>query len=302
MVSREQVKGLFRKISVWKNGDQRAPHKPLLILYALSRLGAAASGKKIAYKEVDEVMRPLLAQFGPSRKTYHPELPFWHLQNDGIWELNVDPAILPHRKGSTNPTKNQLLSHDVSGGFPSEIYKALENDPLLVSEVASEILESHFPQSMHDEILASVGLELQRAAVVKHPRDAAFRETVLRAYEYRCAICDFDIRLGNQTLGVEAAHVKWHQAGGPSTVDNGIALCILHHKMFDYGAFTMSQDTHKVIVSEKAHGTSGFRDLLMQYHGKSLRQPINPLYRISDVYVQWHENEVFKKPARYLES
>jgi len=300
MISRDQLKERFRKIAVWRNGDQRAPHKPLLILYALSRLDSAASGK-IAYKDVDEALRPLLAQFGPSRKSYYPELPFWHLQTDGIWELNIDPATIPHRKGSKNPTKGQLLSQDVRGGFSSEIYTALKEDPFLVSEVVSEILESHFPSSMHDEILASVGLELQRATVIKQPRDAAFRETVLRAYEYRCAVCDFDIRIGNQTLGIEAAHVKWHQAGGPSTADNGVALCILHHKMFDYGAFTMSQNTHKVIVSEKAHGTSGFHDLLMQYHGKPLRQPINPLYLVNDVYVQWHENEVFKKPARHLE-
>src|SRR5258708_26302042 len=29
---------LFRSVSVWKKGDERAPHKPLLILYALGKL------------------------------------------------------------------------------------------------------------------------------------------------------------------------------------------------------------------------------------------------------------------------
>jgi putative restriction endonuclease len=27
----------FDKLNIWRQGDQRAPHKPLLILYALAR-------------------------------------------------------------------------------------------------------------------------------------------------------------------------------------------------------------------------------------------------------------------------
>ena len=42
--------------------------------------------------------------------------------------------------------------------------------------------------------------------------------------------------LDQETLGIEAAHIKWHQAGGPDTEDNGLALCTLHHKRFDRGA------------------------------------------------------------------
>jgi predicted restriction endonuclease len=34
----EKLLTRVRKVSVWKKGDQRAPHKPLLILYALGKL------------------------------------------------------------------------------------------------------------------------------------------------------------------------------------------------------------------------------------------------------------------------
>jgi putative restriction endonuclease len=79
---------------------------------------------------------------------------------------------------------------------------------------------------------------------------------VLRAYEYSCAVWGFDVRLGTMSIALEAAHIKWHQAGGPDEESNGLALRMLHHKLFDRGVFTLSE-TMKVIVSENANGTRG---------------------------------------------
>ncbi len=42
--------------------------------------------RSIHYAKVDRDLRTLLAGFGPSRKSYHPEYPFWRLQKDGLWE------------------------------------------------------------------------------------------------------------------------------------------------------------------------------------------------------------------------
>lgn len=73
----------------------------------------------------------------------------------------------------------------------------------------------------------------------------------------RCAVCGFDVRLGTSQLGIDAAHIKWHQAGGPDVVPNAFALCVLHHKLFDRGVFSVDQG-HRVIVSEQTHGGNGF--------------------------------------------
>jgi len=69
-------------------------------------------------------------------------------------------------------------------------------------------------------------------------RDPAFRQKVLKAYEWRCAVCGFDVKLGTVAIALDAAHIRWHQAGGPDVENNGLALCVLHHKTFDLGAFT----------------------------------------------------------------
>lgn len=291
-----QLKKLFRNITVWKKGQQRAPHKPLLLLYALANL-SRGGGARLPYSLVDKDLRSLLIQFGPTRKSDHPEFPFWRLQNDGLWTLYGAKKV-KLRKGSTDAPRTQLLKYDVHGGFRKEVKEALSANAGLVKEIAADILQAHFPSSMHDDILTAVGLDISGSAS-KTKRDPAFRDNVLTAYEYRCAVCGFDVRIGNQTLGLEAAHVKWHQAGGPDTVNNGLALCTLHHKALDYGAFTISTE-HRVLVSEKAHGSRGFDEWLMEYHGHPVAEPVNQAYVVDAPYLEWHKREVFKGEERPL--
>jgi hypothetical protein len=94
-------------------------------------------------------------------------------------------------------------------------------------------------------------------------RDPSFRERVLKAYEYRCAVCGFDVRLKAVPVALDAAHIRSHQAGGPDVEGNGLALCVLHHKTFDLGAFTVSDGV--VLISDWAYGTAGFQEWLMAY-------------------------------------
>ncbi|MDY6826606.1 MAG: HNH endonuclease [Bacillota bacterium] len=98
---------------------------------------------------------------------------------------------------------------------------------------------------------------------------------------------------------MEAAHIKWHQAGGPDEIVNGIALCSMHHKLFDRGVFTLNDDMI-FRVAEDAHGTGGMEEWLMRYHGKQIRKPQRPNYYPDDDFLHWHVREVFRGPARYL--
>jgi predicted restriction endonuclease len=42
--------------------------------------------------------------------------------------------------------------------------------------------------------------------------------------ERRCAICGYDTKVGQWDLALDAAHIQWHQAAGPSILQNGLAL------------------------------------------------------------------------------
>jgi putative restriction endonuclease len=295
-VPRDAILNQFDGLNVWSRGGQRAPHKPLLVLYALGRW-QRGDRADIPFRDADPDLTVLLKEFGPSRRSYHPEYPFWHLQNDGVWALRATGAMKA-RKGNTDPPKRELLSHDARGGFTPDVQAALRADPALVTEIAARLLENHFPESLHQDILAAVGLTLGAGEPAKRGRDPQFRQRVLTAYEYRCAVCGFDVRLGSVPIALDAAHIRWHQAGGPDEEGNGLALCVLHHKTFDLGAFTVSREG-VLLVSDQAHGTEGFEEVLLRHHGRKARPPQRPEWAPSPEHLDWHAREVFKGAARH---
>lgn len=283
---------------MWRRGGSRAPHKPLLILYALS-LCVQNKDRLTAYPIIENHLKKLLVEFGPSRKSYHPEYPFWRLQNDKIWELSNSENVTA-RKGNTDAKKSELLKYNVHGGFTREIHQLLRDNPEVISEISLAILEDNFPHSMHDDILQAVGLlELDHMKNTDRKRDPDFRDKILNAYEHQCAVCGFNVRVGNSLVALEAAHIKWYQAGGPDDEENGIALCSLHHKLFDRGAFTISQDK-KIQVSDKAYGTTGFTEWLMAFHGECLKEPQRPAFSPKHEFISWHIREVFQGEGRYM--
>jgi putative restriction endonuclease len=284
---------LFEDLNIWKQGGQRAPHKPLLVLYALGRW--AQGDFEVSYRQVEKDVSALLREFGPPRKSDHPEQPFWRLQRDGVWTVYA-PAGLPLKTGDDIPRATALRQHNVRAGFTPVVLDALAADPGLSSTIATQLLNEHFPESLHQDILNAVGLSLETTTRGRK-RDPAFRQRVLKAYEYRCAVCGFDVRLGSVSIGLDAAHIRWHQAGGPESEDNGLALCVLHHKTFDLGAFTVADGL--LLVSDQANGTSWFLESLMAFHGRPIREAQHPDWSPHPRHLEWHGREVFKGDARH---
>jgi putative restriction endonuclease len=245
---------------------------------------------------VDDALRQLLVEFGPPRRSFHPEYPFWRLQNDDLWEVQSDAPLQP-RKGNTDPKRSELIKYSAVGGFPEDIYTLLRADPGLISRAAGRLVSGHFPSSLHGELLAAVGLPTTQAVGGPKARDAEFRENVIRAYQHQCAVCGFNVRLGTSDLALEAAHIRWHQMGGPDQVPNGVCLCVMHHRLFDRGALGISQKG-VVLVSENVHGTSGLNEWLLRFEGNQLKRPQRSEYYPADNFVGWHLQEVFRGPAR----
>jgi len=291
----KELKQLFAKINVWKRGDERAPHKPLLLLMALAK--CRNNQRYISFAEVDKELKELLMDFGPSRQQQHTEFPFWRLQNDGIWQLQHTEEIKTTSSGDAS--KKELLKRNILGGFKPEIYDLIHSDSKLLHQIAQDLLEKSFPASIHEDILSAVGLEYEIENIQRSKRDPNFRKRILVSYEYQCSVCNFSVRLGNTLLALEAAHIKWHQAGGPDIEDNGLALCSIHHKLFDRGAFTLS-DSLIIEVSEQVNGATGCQEWLISFHGKPMKRPQNPDNSPKPSFLAWHRKEVFRGPSRYL--
>lgn len=108
-----------------------------------------------------------------------------------------------------------------------------------------------------------------------HQRE--FRERVVRAYQYHCAVC----RLRRDEL-LDAAHiVPDADPRGVPSVTNGLALCTLHHAAFDRHVIGITPDyvvqvRRDVLDQEDGpmliHGLQGF-------HGRPLRLPTRETWR-----------------------
>ncbi len=294
-MSDEAVRARFRELGVWQRGGERAPYKPLLLLYALA--GYRSGGERlIPFAEIKERLPGIFRAFGPARKSYRVAYPFWYLRTDGIWQVQAATNLEARTGKAREPSEQSLLVADARGGLTPELFAAVTADDQLLRDIVSDLLHAHFPDTLHDEILSAVGLEL---AVKRAVRNALFRQDVLLAYEARCAVCDFDARLIESLLAIEAAHVRWHQAGGPATIENGVALCSLHHNLFDRGAFTLTPDL-RLEVSQQVSGGPATEAQLIRFHGTRMRLPSNPAHAPQRMFVTWHREQVFKAPGRWL--
>lgn len=117
--------------------------------------------------------------------------------------------------------------------------------------------------------VADAGTEARRlyitTTVRKRVHQRSFRERVLRAYREQCALC----RLRHLSL-LDAAHIiPDRDPQGAPVVNNGIALCKLHHAAFDSFLIGISPD-YNIEVRP---------DILSEEDGPMLQHGLKELHR-----------------------
>ena len=309
-----EIKDLSEKIknlNTFRKGDRRAPHKPLLLLIAIAEF---QKGKReLKFDEVKTNLLPLLLAYAPPVKSRHqPELPYWYLCSDGLWDVYSSSKI-QYQKGGF-PTISSLKN--TSGGLKAEILELLKRDSAVADIIISQILNEYFPPSVHDELLDRIGfipsdepekfsIEDEPAARYKNAyRDPEFRKSVLRAYEHECVVTGFRASLNGTYFGCEAAHIKWHAYNGPDSVSNGVSLEPTMHKLLDAGAWTLTDD-RRVLVSAEYTGSGTAIERLRKYHGQAIKSPITGERPVSVEFIKWHrlakQGGVFREPALALD-
>ena len=305
-----ELQSLFANLKVWHAQGWRAPHKPLLALWAIGR--CLRNEVRLApYDEIARELGDLLRRFGPPRKRVNPDLPFWHLRRDGVWEVPEADRITETLSGHAHISS--LHREGAQGGLPADVFLALRQDKITALDIVYSLLDAHFPDTLHDDILRAVGIntgyaqpaasdsrakERQGTAgsfkqVRRRSRDPAFSKAVLDAYGERCAVCAFAVRMHDAPVALDAAHIKWHRAGGRDRdkVSNGLSLCALHHRLFDAGAFTLSPK-YTVITAPAALGP-GRDQSLGQFSRCSILLPEKTEDYPDWKSLKWHHREVF---------
>lgn len=106
MASSKSLQQAIANIKIWHKGEQRAPHKPLLLLYVLA---GYLNGHPRLFdygSEIYEPLHSLLERFGPQRSHYRPDMPFWRLQGDG---LTVDASMRADASASFTPAQHKVF-------------------------------------------------------------------------------------------------------------------------------------------------------------------------------------------------
>ncbi len=274
MSSSKNLQQAIADITIWRKGEQRAPHKPLLLLYVLAGY-QQGHGRLFDYgSEVRDPLHSLLERFGPLRAQYRPDMPFWRLQGDGFWELqNAEHC------SSKQPPAGELVTHNVAGGFDAQHLVLLKKSNNLINALAQQILEAHFTESIQEEIADELGFDILQ---IRKQRDPLFRQQVLRAYNYECATTVLrlpwkpPISNGNSTAGPARFQTAWR-----------------HHKAFDKGSIGLDESM-RVLVSPAVNGSGMVGILFWDFDGKSIALPMMRGNYPKEGFVEWHRKEVFR--------
>ncbi|GAA1755252.1 HNH endonuclease [Luedemannella helvata] len=279
-----------------ERGGRRSPHKPLLVLLALGRLHQGHTDG-LTWQDAQQRLADLITEYGPASRTRPAQsaaYPFTRLRSDAIWVLDADVPM-----DDVGP----LNRHNPVGRFTPELQTLLHGDPDLVRSTAHALAEAHFPATVAADVLADVGFDpdlvLTAPDVLPDPtgardrrRDPAWRHAILQAWDLQCAFCGYDGQILGTTVGVEAAHVRWFSFDGPDSLDNGLALCVLHHKLFDRGVIGLDH-THRIDVTTAFRTSTDAGRAIYALHGRHL-QPRPGTQPPATDHIAWHRREVFK--------
>jgi putative restriction endonuclease len=277
----------------------------LLVLWLLGRFVTSGS-TAVTYDEAEGPVSRLINDFGPvmtnpSQAKQRAAMPCVHLERT-LWDLR-DSAGQPIRP--TDPDRGGWLRAQGAHGRMRPEVERLLADPGTVAAAARLLLQQHFTPALQAPICDAVGLDLtgwdvQTVSVPgqrqQRARRPGFVEDVLHAYAYACAFCGFDGAIGRNPVGLEAAHVRWHSQDGPDEVNNGLALCSLHHTLFDLGVLGLLPDL-RIQVSRWYVARSTAGQAIDALHGQPIAAPRPGHLTIDPHYIHWHHQQVFKRPA-----
>jgi CPA1 family monovalent cation:H+ antiporter len=173
-MTRDSVLHRFDKLGVWSRGDQRAPHKPLLVLYALGRWSRGGEGGhpvQAGGGGLDRAAPGVRA----APESYHAEYPFWRLQNDGVWAVHAS-GPLTLRRGQTDAETSEPLAKNAAGGFTPAVQAGLlvGNPGRRFAMSPTTVRNLTLFWELTDEVLNAVLLVLLGLAVLAVPFDARY--------------------------------------------------------------------------------------------------------------------------------
>ena len=169
-----------------------------------------------------------------------------------------------------------------------------------VQKIARRLMESRRPVNYSPIDTEKRVITTTREALL---RIRGFRQAVIQAYGYTCAVCGLKVNSPDRlSWEVEAAHIVPHHSMGRDDIWNGIALCHLHHWAFDVGWFSL-RDDYAVEVSSrvgslpKDYGRLGDYEFItaLSRRPERILLPSNSEIQPHQNAIRWHRQNVFRR-------
>lgn len=285
---------------------RRAPYKPLLLLWLIGRISNQGD-PEVCFQDAETELQTLLNEFRVGSTAPKPEHPFVYFgSKPDLWQVtdrsgkDIFRMSAPLDASRSAPARETVtfLRREATGRLSEGFVKAVQ-DTEQRDQIVNYLLESEFPPSTHEDVLSRCDLLI--AAIKRVGRDPSFRTTVLIAYENQCSFCSFGAYLRGESVSVDAAHLRMHSKNGPNVIENGVALCVLHHRLFDRGAIglSMQDGERKILVSQHLNV---FDDpssrTLLALSQEPMRLPQRGYAPPDKSHIQWHYENLFQHPAR----
>lgn len=272
--------------------QNRHPHKPLLLLAVIDLIEAGYYGSNFLFlsPELSETFDSYWRTALPCEDPGEITTPWKHLSSEGFWHRAADRQ--PFTRGRSITIESELFSllQDASS-------RAILRESLIsfhFSEEAAEDLRRSARTTIAafeyaQRLIEQISIR-DTATLV---RSQAFRIAVVRAYDYRCAICGVRIFSDEGRAVVEAAHIiPWSRSHDDSPA-NGLSLCRLCHWAFDAGMLGVDDD-YSVLASSRMSREGNHPGVLSIVANRQIFRPdIESLWPTTD-RLEWHREHIFR--------
>ena len=180
--------------------------------------------------------------------------------NNAIYEGNLDFIPRP------------VVTEDTSASISEDVINVVKKEQ-------TELIQNIEKESTEEE-----NVEDTRGANLFN--NISFRDFVLFAYGYKCAITGKSIRYKNLN-NLEAAHIQPKAQAGTFLPCNGLALCRDMHWAFDKGLITITDD-YTVLVHDEIKDT-----VLSEFNGKKINVPTDPYFQPEKKFLKHHRENIF---------
>jgi len=236
-------------------------------------------------------------------------LPLYHMKSDGFWKIDYREDQSPQQPKSIKKftrmvdrvhiedgllelihikeSRNELINALLNGGYFSEKERTNLNEKI------EEIISSFkYEKELEVKIEKEFSTEPTKDdSIFKKSRNSAFRRLVVRSYLERCCVCGMKLVTSSGISIIDAAHILPFSKFHNDDLRNGLALCKIHHWLFDRGIISVDQH-YQTIVSpsieneepEKAITEFAKKEIILPYEAKRYPSP---------VALEWHRRNVW---------